>query len=255
MKDRLIKLRFTIDRLTLRERITVLVTSILAIFALWYVLVYSMQMNTIEQTRISREANVKSTDFFTQKTKTIENLATDKKALNLFQEYQELKKTEAELDKNTERYEQKYISSEELSKLLFAILKKSAGVTLVDVIDTESRQQELPTTDATSAAANTATPTTPPVPNGSPATPQTTTPPESDKPIVPVINRSLYTVTLKGDYFSIVHYLSTLEETKWQLYWDKFTYKVIKYPDALVTLQFYTVRPIGSISTISEGGQ
>ncbi|MCL5260539.1 MAG: hypothetical protein M1561_02475 [Gammaproteobacteria bacterium] len=45
----------------------------------------------------------------------------------------------------------------------------------------------------------------------------------------------------QGDFFATYKYLREIENLKWRLFWDKFNYKVIKYPLAEVTLQIHTL--------------
>lgn len=44
-----------------------------------------------------------------------------------------------------------------------------------------------------------------------------------------------------GDYFSTMQYLKTVENLKWKIFWDKFEYKVIQYPNAEITLHLHTM--------------
>jgi len=45
----------------------------------------------------------------------------------------------------------------------------------------------------------------------------------------------------QGDFFTTYKYLREIENLKWRLFWDKFNYKVIKYPLAEITLQIHTL--------------
>jgi MSHA biogenesis protein MshJ len=49
------------------------------------------------------------------------------------------------------------------------------------------------------------------------------------------------TISFKGGYFAVLNYVRELEGLSWQLVWDQLEYKVIKYPDASVTLKLYIV--------------
>lgn len=57
--------------------------------------------------------------------------------------------------------------------------------------------------------------------------------------------RSVYqygmVLTVSGDYFAVLSYLQQLENLSWQVFWEKMSYKVEKYPTATVTLQLYTL--------------
>jgi MSHA biogenesis protein MshJ len=52
-----------------------------------------------------------------------------------------------------------------------------------------------------------------------------------------------HTVELKvrGSYFTVAEYLKQLEALPWRFYWDKLDYQVDSYPQAIATMQVYTL--------------
>jgi MSHA biogenesis protein MshJ len=48
-------------------------------------------------------------------------------------------------------------------------------------------------------------------------------------------------MTVQGDYFSILHYLRTLETLPWRIQWDNISYEVKSHPIAETRIQVYTV--------------
>lgn len=48
-------------------------------------------------------------------------------------------------------------------------------------------------------------------------------------------------VVVSGGYFDIVNYLQAVESMKWQLFWDKLSYSVSKYPLATVQFTIYSL--------------
>jgi hypothetical protein len=48
-------------------------------------------------------------------------------------------------------------------------------------------------------------------------------------------------VKFQGTYFGTVNYLKTLEKLDMPFFWDKFSYKVTKYPYAEISLQLHTL--------------
>ena len=49
------------------------------------------------------------------------------------------------------------------------------------------------------------------------------------------------TIKLSGNYQQLYDYLTALENTGWELYWDTLHYKVTSYPNAEITLRVMTV--------------
>ncbi|KPJ68031.1 MAG: hypothetical protein AMJ43_01040 [Coxiella sp. DG_40] len=48
-------------------------------------------------------------------------------------------------------------------------------------------------------------------------------------------------IKFRGSYFAALRYLHDLENLHWPLFWDKLDYRVVKYPQAEVTLFLHTV--------------
>jgi len=49
------------------------------------------------------------------------------------------------------------------------------------------------------------------------------------------------TIKLSGSYQQLYDYLTELENTGWELFWDTLHYRVISYPNAEITLRVLTV--------------
>lgn len=49
------------------------------------------------------------------------------------------------------------------------------------------------------------------------------------------------TIKLSGNYQQLYDYLTALENTGWELFWDTLHYKVISYPNAEITLRVMTI--------------
>lgn len=63
--------------------------------------------------------------------------------------------------------------------------------------------------------------------------------------VLPSSNMKLYEhgvmIKFLGDYFATMQYLKTIESLKWKIFWDKFEYKVLQYPNAEITLYLHTL--------------
>lgn len=53
--------------------------------------------------------------------------------------------------------------------------------------------------------------------------------------------RHSFVLTLSGNYPATVRYFEKLAELPWQFHWDGLRYQVQTYPEAVITLQVYTV--------------
>lgn len=45
----------------------------------------------------------------------------------------------------------------------------------------------------------------------------------------------------KGDYMKTMDYMQNLEQLPWKFYWQNFSYEVQQYPQALITINIYTL--------------
>ncbi len=48
-------------------------------------------------------------------------------------------------------------------------------------------------------------------------------------------------LTLKGSYFQLRDYLAQLETLPWKFFWEKFNYKLVKYPKSELTIEIYSL--------------
>ncbi len=49
------------------------------------------------------------------------------------------------------------------------------------------------------------------------------------------------TLEIQGDFASTVDYLRRIEESEWQLLWDRFEYRVESHPEAHITIELHTL--------------
>ncbi|ETO92155.1 hypothetical protein [Legionella oakridgensis] len=235
MNESLIKLRFTIDRYSLRERVMILFAAFAVLFFLWLFLMYYPQKRALIKTNLAIQNEMHQAAELLQRSQTIKSMATDDTVAKLMAKFARLQEEMRQLEGRVARYEQRFIGKKQLAKLLYAIMKQTGGVRIDDFSNTEYLRGEaaqkidmasLTTTVASSPMNKKSTAAQLPV----------------DAVHLPV-ERTQYTLTLSGDYFSIMHYLQRLEQLQWQLYWDKLDYTVVSYPLAKATVQFYTLRP------------
>lgn len=254
MKERLIKLRFKIDRMALRERIILLSASIGLLIVIWLFLFYFPQTDVIGQNEAAIAKAQTETTTLLQKRKNIENIASDNTVVKLVAKFDHLKIEMQQLEEKTRRYNQRFISEQELAKLLYSILQQTGGLSIENFSNEDSAPNV--TLDlkklqsvATSAAAT---------PDKTSSTKEktaiaTTEPPPANNQEQPPRHVN-YSLTLKGDYFVIMAYLQRLEQLSWQFYWDKLDYKVQTYPQAIAIVQFYTLKPPAEPAATQPGG-
>ena len=247
MKEYLIKLRFKIDRISLRERIIILAGILASVTILWLFVFYYPQKGVLEQTRQVLDAEQTAIATLVQKRQSIENIAKDDTVIKLLNKFERLKVDMQQLQNKVVRYDQRFISEQELAKLLYSMLEQTRGVTIQNFSNVDFIQSTLPETLAAQAPVSSATST---------PTSGQTSPPNAElapnKPEKAPGQRVQYMLTLEGDYFSIMAYLERLEQLPWQLYWDKMDYQVKNYPQAVVVVYFYTLKP-SEQSTSSSG--
>lgn len=238
MKESLIKLRIKIDHLSTRERIILLLMSLLMVFLLWSFLIYTpqqrwiLQMETLARQQEDQAATLK------KRQELVQTLSTDTTVIKLLERFQQLKSELKDFNAQQARYSHRYIGEQELAKLLYSMLEKTGSVSIENfaTIDYDSAQGSAAGTPKSAAAPG---PAAPAVIN-----------PESSAPV----ERVQYLLKLKGDYFPIMNYLHRLEQLKWVLYWDKIDYKVKSYPAADLDIQFYTLKPSSQVPPAIDTG-
>ena len=255
MLNQVIKLRFHIDRLDLRQRSILLSTVVVVMLLLWYILFYMGQQQKITELKKTIQTLTIETAELIQKRAAIENLLQDDTIKKLLARHEHLTKQIDVLETMAKRYEQRFIGPQELGKLLHSLLKQTTGVR-VEHFSITKKMDALPEEDAIlkanatdSKTKETAASQLPPKTTGAPNR-QSLKTASAASSILPanataqkqLSGRVLYTLTLKGNYFSILNFLKRLEQLKWQLYWDRLQYQVDNYPEATVTVEFYTLR-------------
>lgn len=245
-------LRFKLERLNERERVLVLLSTLSALLFLWYLLSYSPQSNALNRTKMLINDTTLSTTQLAQKRTMIESLVKDNSVSKLMARYENIKKSMQDLEANIKRYQTRYIDYSQLNSLLYSILQQTTNVSIVTFSNTSTVITE--GTEDIPPPASVPTGSTPP-PATAASTQTPAVPASAPPPSGPKVERYQYKLILKGSYGSITEYLSKLETTGWQFYWDKLIYVVQTHPDALATIEFYTLRPTESDQPRADGGK
>lgn len=223
-----IKLRM--EQLNERDRVSVLVIVVSVLFGLWFLVIYHPQKNSIVEINQHSQVIEIQTSVIRQKISVIKALLGNADTEKLILLLKELTSKRDDLEKKFSHYQQRYISSRDLGKLLHDMLIQTFGVTIVDFA--------------------TVVQVTPP------QTQQTTqAPPVQETAVkVPPMEYIHYRLVLRGHYFPIMNYLKRLESLGWGFYWDKFDYSVKEYPDGTALIEFYTIKPQAISNIALKGG-
>jgi MSHA biogenesis protein MshJ len=247
----LTRTQFRIDHTSLQSRILILFGVLLAIIVPWYYLIYIPQSEKAEREQQQVGTLQNKTELVRAKYEAILSLAKNPETIKLFAKHAQIKKDIALLNQEITHYHHTYISDKELADLLHSLLKDMQTVSIENfstkvipppvAVTTESGSSDTKSAPATVTPAIPATPTAKAVP---------AVPVQPKRPVLPALTAAHlppemthYTLTLKGDYLSIMHFLQRIEALKWQLFWESLVYHVDSYPQGTATIEFYTLKP------------
>lgn len=228
--NELIKIQFKLDHLSFYHRLAILLGGLFLVFVPWFFLIYQPQSHMVQQMEQQIVDLDKETAIFQAKYDNILNLIKNQNTKKLILKYQDLQKKMTALNQQITQFNNRYISDRNLANLLYAILKNVDHVKIVN-FSTLTKTEAQPETALTSSTiAKT---------------------PVADKNISVKTkaiaqlspDTAYYVLSLKGNYFDILNFMQHTEQLKWQIFWTKLDYEVIHYPEALATIEFYTLRP------------
>ena len=232
----LIRLQFKIDHTSFHNRIALLCTLLFMIIVPWYFLIYTPQTKEAAQVQQQIDELKAQTDRLRNKYDAILAHAKSHDMDALITQYHRLKKQTQSLDQKLIHYRHSYIEDNELATLLYSILKDMKNVSIENFSTLASIA---PVSVPSKSGTKTGTPAPAPEPSKAPIE------------IVPETTR--YSLSLKGDYFSIMRFLQRLEQLKWQLFWDNFNYHVKSYPQAIATVEFHTLKTSDVLPVPAQG--
>lgn len=236
------QLRFKLDRLNERERKLALLVTIACLIFIWYIISYLPQTNAINNIHAAISAEIAEKTKLHDKRSTLEMLVKDSSVNKLIAKYKQLQANMEALEKNIRLYQARFIDDAQLNNLLFSILQQTPGVSITEF----GNISVPPVTTVPNSPQPSNAPTTPPAPQVN----STITPNLAEEHNAEHI---VYKLALQGSFFAIKNYLTLLEQSGWQLYWDKFDYVVKHYPEATATIEFYTLKPIEPPSETIKG--
>lgn len=222
-------LKQKIDHLSERDRVLLLLIIVVVSSFLWFFAIVKPIINSKNEKEQQIQKILDQITTLTQKKKIIEILISNPGTVKTIMHFKDLTTQISTLDKAISHYHKRYISERDLAKLLHDMLKQTMGVTI------ENFGTIIPT----------------------PAPPQTSTMTPKSSSVKTSASTTLqtnhYRLIIRGTYFPVIEYLQRLEQLPWRLYWDKFDYTVTKYPEGLVTVDFYTLKPKSAQLIIKQG--
>ncbi|MDP3704843.1 MAG: hypothetical protein Q8R24_02900 [Legionellaceae bacterium] len=237
---RLAKIQFMVDRLSLLHRIAILCGLLFIIYIPWFFVIYRPQ--TVASTEIQQQIThlQNQTNILQRKYANILILAKNHDVDKLIIKYKSLQQQLQDLNQHITHFHHSYISDKELAALVHAILEDIDNIKIENFSTVAKVAQPLVSTPLPVAVA--------PKPGASPI------------PMPPTVSTVSnpsdmihYSLSLRGDYFSIMKFLQRVESIKWQLFWETFHYQVIHYPEALASVEFYTLKPASVTPILTKG--
>ena len=220
-----------IDHLSDRDRISLLAITLCVLFALWFLVLYLPQTNSIQAVNLKIEGIEIQTATIKQKELLIQSLVSSPDTGKLISHFKQLTQERSNLEKQFSRYSKRYISRRDLAKLLHEMLQQTFGVVIADFATVPQPMVPPPAQPTSTEIAATAQPVTVPL----------------------TLEPIHYRLVLRGQYFSIMNYLKRLEGMSWRLYWDKLDYSVTEYPEGVAAIEFYTLKPQNTVNSTQRG--
>ncbi len=213
MQQLIIKFEKYLDKLSKRDQIALLVIFIVVVLAIWFRLIYlplSEKIMALEQDITQKTADVENLQA--KMTVLKKKMSEDPDAENrqLLNGYLE---ENTELDKALARTSVQIITPQEMSALLEQMLKSQAGLKFVSLKNKAATPEFVESQDELEGAVNN----------------------------VNTIYRHSVVLQIEGSYHNTLLYLKKLEQLPWRFFWHEVEIEASSYPNALVTLEVYTL--------------
>ena len=217
MKDQLATLQQKIDSLNQRERILVLLTSIVLVVMLIQVVLLDPLLSQREKLKNSiKSINSEIQQQSNQKT-ILEAQLTAGINRDKIKRRNQLKKQRDQLNQKIEQSLVAMIPPRLMPEVLERVLSETTGLKLLSI---ENKPVVAIVTQQSSAV-------------------------NADDSTAASSQQALYNhgfvLQLKGSYMEAINYFEKLSELPWRFHWDDMRYQVDQYPNAIITLEVHTV--------------
>lgn len=201
--------------MTLRERVMVLASLIVATVAIFNFLV--LDPLSVRKRQLTRELATARADITT--TENLQKLqAADPDAVK--RAYRDaLRKQVAEIDENMKALQKTLVPPDQMAKLLEGMLSRDRGLQLVSLRKLPARRFEAP---------------------GAPKADPAGTAKAAAQPERGIYQHS-FELTVQGSYGDLSNYLARLEKLPWQMFWGKVIVDAGHYPVIALTLTVHTL--------------
>ncbi len=215
MNERWQQLSGKFNAMTLRERVMVLASLIVATVAIFNFLV--LDPLSARKSQLTRELATARAGIAT--TENLQKLqAADPDAAK--RAYRDaLRKQVAEIDENMKALQKTLVPPDQMAKLLEGMLSRDRGLQLVSLRKLPARRFEAPGAPKADAA----------------GTAKAAAQPERG------IYQHSFELTVQGSYADLSNYLARLEKLPWQMFWGKVSVDAEHYPVIVLTLTVHTL--------------
>lgn len=211
--QQIIKFEKYLDGLSKRDQMALFVIVLVVVTALWFQLIYAPLSDN--KVAIEQDITQKKKDIGTVQEKIAvlqKNIKEDPDVENraLLNKYMAESK---QLDEALTRTSVQIISPQEMAALLEQLLKSQAGLKFISLKNKAATPEFIESRDEVQA----------------------------DVDNVNTIYRHSVVLQMEGDYHSALSYLKKLEQLSWRFFWHEVEIETSNYPDALITLEVYTL--------------
>ncbi|HEY7885137.1 MAG TPA: hypothetical protein VIC08_09345 [Cellvibrionaceae bacterium] len=197
-----------IDKLSLRERVIVLVAVLLVIYGLWFLLWFAGASSKRDLLEANSAAQVTEQSNLSQEIEVFNRVLSGDASSEKQRQLAALKATLAALDQDLARLSQGLVPARQLPEILRDMLAQTEGVVLVELQTSPVEKLVLGDAEDESATG---------------------------------VYKHTVNMTIRSDYFAVMHFIERLEGLSWRLYFDQLRYQVSEYPEAEVMLKVYTL--------------
>ncbi|MBI1423966.1 MAG: hypothetical protein GC149_10910 [Gammaproteobacteria bacterium] len=206
------------EALSLRERILVSASILIAIVVLWYILLFSPMYASHSDTQTQFAKLQTSIKTLQQQQQTLQQRQQQDPLRELKERIAQLNKHITDTDERLKDKLHGLIPPQQMAKVLESVLQQHHELTLIKL-------QSLPATPLiTRAAASDKTEAKTPVQGKSSE-----------------VYRHGLQLEFEGSYLATLAYLKALQTLPWEFYWDEVRLDVEKYPRAKVTITVHTL--------------
>jgi MSHA biogenesis protein MshJ len=225
MMDKLKNIQVKIDSLSLRERAVIFIGILAVLFSVWDAVL--MAPMSKQQKKMVSDLNSKNTERLVLSTRMqglVKQSQEDPNKANLGR-LKSLRSQLVNIQAGLEVSTQNLVSPKEMPKLLESVLHKTGGLTLLSLKSLGAKPLIVKAEEGDEKASQTVK-----------ATNKNLNADNIDNAYKHGIR-----IEFKGDYFTTMEYLESLEQLEWGFFWDNFEFSVTDYPEAKAAIEIFTL--------------